>query len=162
MSLLCAAAAVASAAFAMPVSSDAADGLEARAHDAGVSDLIARFDFDEATSLLARAVTDMLSARTDHKSEVDSKTDHMHENIAKGADRGAHLDQLRHNTDDLAKSTQGIGKGANHVRKKGRSLEQDTNGPPKYRLKDARKPSRLHKYPPGPSGLRRRRELDIW
>ncbi|KAH9924533.1 uncharacterized protein B0H18DRAFT_425053 [Fomitopsis serialis] len=65
ISLLCAVAAVAPAAFAMPVASDATDGLEARAYDAEVADLIARSDFDEATSLVARAVADVLSARSD-------------------------------------------------------------------------------------------------
>jgi len=65
ISLLCAVAAVAPAAFAVPVASDATDGLEARAYDAEVADLIARSDFDEATSLLARAVADVLSARDD-------------------------------------------------------------------------------------------------
>jgi len=63
--LLCAVAAIAPAALAMPVISDATDGLEAHTYDAEVADLIARFDFDEATSLVARAVMDVLGARND-------------------------------------------------------------------------------------------------
>ncbi|KAH9838064.1 uncharacterized protein C8Q71DRAFT_755980, partial [Rhodofomes roseus] len=65
ISLLCAVASVTPLAFAAPVASDSTDSFEARGFDVEVADLVARSDFDEATSLLARAVADVLSARTD-------------------------------------------------------------------------------------------------
>ncbi|TFY62037.1 hypothetical protein EVJ58_g4130 [Rhodofomes roseus] len=58
ISLLCAVASVTPLAFAAPVASDSTDSFEARGFDVEVADLVARSDFDEATSLLARAVAD--------------------------------------------------------------------------------------------------------
>ncbi|KZT71331.1 hypothetical protein DAEQUDRAFT_755836 [Daedalea quercina L-15889] len=59
-SLLCAAAVAVPAALAMPFDADA---LESRAFDAEIADLVARSHFESVTSLVARAIVDMLEAR---------------------------------------------------------------------------------------------------
>ncbi|TFY56514.1 hypothetical protein EVJ58_g7593 [Rhodofomes roseus] len=78
ISLLCAVASMTPLAFAAPVAADSTVGFEARGFDAEAADLVARSNFDEATSLLARAVADVLSARTDrpgHQNPVKPKND---------------------------------------------------------------------------------------
>jgi len=191
ISLLCAVAAVAPAALAMPVVSDATDGLEARAYDAEVADLIARSDFDEATSLLARAVEDVLSARTDppryHKNDPENgKKPKYSQKDPNPPPKYRQKDPHKPNREPKPKPgpsrrTRELGEVEDFVLaartdpphyhkndpnngKKPKYSEKDPNPPPKYRQKDPYKPNREPKPKPGPS--RRTRELaevdDLW
>ncbi|TFY67426.1 hypothetical protein EVJ58_g1624 [Rhodofomes roseus] len=188
ISLLCAVASLTPLAFAAPVASDSTGSFEARAFDAEVADLVARSDFDEATSLLARAVADVLSARTDppnyHKhdpnngkkpkySEKDpngppkyrQKDPHKKPQPPKpkpGPSRPRDLaaleDALFTRTDPPNYHKHDPNNG-----KKPKYSEKDPNGPPKYRQKDPHKKPQPPKPKPGPSRPRDLAEVDgLW
>ncbi|KAH9924565.1 uncharacterized protein B0H18DRAFT_955455 [Fomitopsis serialis] len=191
ISLLCAVAAVAPAAFAMPVASDATDGLEARAYDAEVADLLARSDFDEATSLLARAVTDVLGAREDppryHKNDpingkkpaYSAKDPNPPPKSSGGSSNGPRRPRELAEVDDLwARDVEEVMAREDpppyrkHDSINGRKpaySAKDPNPPPKYRQHNPHVPDRESKHRPSggsSNGPRRPRELaevdDLW
>ncbi|KZT64888.1 hypothetical protein DAEQUDRAFT_741006 [Daedalea quercina L-15889] len=75
LSLLFAAASVAPAVLAMPFGAASSEGLEVRAFNDEVADLVARSGFDGATELLARAVAEVLDARTNDDAPGYKKDD---------------------------------------------------------------------------------------